>query len=182
MKAEKTQQCPHHVRAMKNQSRLTDHLFARSQSQSSHLGSTSLSQVLSRAASRVPLAVSSHAPLVAQSPEPSSSEGSSPAPSPSSWPAFEEIVDVQSQSPVEVEDSGSDAKSGDTVSLNDQLDSPKDDEVTGSDGEEEDIDLLLDAVPGPELKVKDEIHGWEELRKQIKEDLLEAYKGNKTHT
>ena len=117
---------------------------------------------------------------VAPSPEPSSSEGSSPAPSPLSQPTFEEIVDVPS--PVEVEDSGSDAESGDAVSLNDQLDGPKDDEVTGSDGEEEDIDLLLDAVLGPELKAKDEIRGWEELHKQIKEDLLEAYKGNKTRT
>ena len=38
---------------------------------------------------------------------------------------------MPSQSPVEVEDSGSDTKSGDTVSLNDQLDGPKDDEATG---------------------------------------------------
>jgi hypothetical protein len=75
--------------------------------------------------------VSSCVPSVAPSPEPSSLEGSSPAPSPLSWPAFEEIIDVPSQSPVEVEDSGSDTKSGDTVSLNDQLDGPKDDEATG---------------------------------------------------
>jgi hypothetical protein len=69
---------------------------------------------------------------------------------------------------VEVEDSGSDAKSGDAVSLNDQLDGPKDDEATGSEGEEEDVDLLLDAVLGPELKVRDEVRGWEELCGQIK--------------
>jgi len=73
-------------------------------------------------------------------------------------PTFEEIVNVPSQSPVEVEDSGSDAESGDAVSLNDQLNSPKDDEVTGSEGEKDDVDLLLDAALGPEPKVKDEIH------------------------
>ncbi len=126
--------------------------------------------------------VSSCMPSVAQSLELSSLEGFSPTPSPSLWPAFEEIVDVPSQSPVEVEDSGSDAESGDAVSLNDQLDGPKDDEATGSERKEENVDLLLDAVPGPKLKAKDEIHRWEELCKQIKEDLLEAYKGNKTHT
>jgi hypothetical protein len=89
---------------------------------------------------------------------------------------------VPSQSPVEVEDSGSDAESGAAVSLNDQLDGPKDDEATGSEGEEEDVDLLLDAAPGPEPKARDEVRGWEELREQIKEDLVEAYKGNKTRT
>jgi hypothetical protein len=68
------------------------------------------------------------------------------------------------------------------VSLNDQLDGPKDDEATGSEGEEEDVDLLLDAAPGPSPKARNEVRGWEELCEQIKEDLLEAYKGNKTCT
>jgi hypothetical protein len=38
---------------------------------------------------------------------------------------------MPSQSPIEVEDSGSNTESGDAVSLNDQLDGPKDDEATG---------------------------------------------------
>src|SRR5216683_4265402 len=152
---------------MRNQTRLTDHLFTRSSSQSSHLGSASSSAALSRATSRVPLAVSSHMASVAPSPEPSSSEGSSPAPSPSSWPTFEEIVDVPS--PVEVEDSGSNAKGGNNASsLSDQLDGPQDDEANGSE-EEEDVDMLLDAA-GSEPKAKEEIRGWKELREQIKDD------------
>jgi hypothetical protein len=116
---------------------------------------------------------------VAPSPEPSSSEGSLPAPLPSSQPTFEEIVDVPS--PVEVEDSGSDTEGGDdAASLSDQLDSPQDDEANGSE-EEEDVDMLLDAV-GSELKAKEEVHGWKELRKQIKDDILKAYRENKMRT
>ena len=70
---------------------------------------------------------------------------------------------MPSQSPVEVDDDGSDAEGGDdAASLND-------DEAADSEGEEEDVDWLLDVV-GPEPKAKDEIRGWEELREQIKED------------
>jgi hypothetical protein len=116
---------------------------------------------------------------VAPSPEPSSSEGSLPAPLPSSQPTFEEIVDVPS--PVEVEDSGSDTEGGDdAASLSDQLDSLQDDKANGSE-EEEDVDMLLDAV-GSELKAKEEVHGWKELRKQIKDDILKAYRENKMCT
>jgi len=85
-------------------------------------------------------------------------------------------------SPVEVEDSGSDAKGGDNVaSLSNQLDSPQDDEVNGSEEEEEDVDMLLDAV-GSELKVKEEVCGWKELREQIKDNILKAYRENKMCT
>ncbi len=111
---------------------------------------------------------------VAPSPEPSSSEGSSPAPSPLSQPTFEEIVDVPS--PVEVEDSESNAEGGDDASsLSNQLDGPQDDEANGSEEEEEDVDMLLDAA-GSELKAKEEICGWKELCKQIKDNLLKAYR------
>jgi hypothetical protein len=176
MKSEKTRRCPHHVRAMKGQTRLTTFSFTRSPSQSSHLASASSSPALSRAVSRVPSVSSSRVPLLAPSPVPSSnlpsSQGSSPAPSLSSRPAFEEIADVPSQSPVEVDDSGSDAEGGDdAASLND-------DEARSSEGEEEDVDQLLDAV-GPEPKATDEVHGWEELRKQIKEDLVKEHGTNK---
>ena len=117
---------------------------------------------------------------VAPSPEPSSSEGSLPAPLPSSQPAFEEIVNVPS--PVEVEDSGSDAKGGDdAASLSDQLDGLQDDKANESEEEEEDVDMLLDAV-GSEPKAKEEVCGWTELRKQIKDDLLKAYRENKMCT
>ena len=63
-------------------------------------------------------------------------------------------------SPVEVEDSGSNAKGDDnTVSLSDQLDGPQDDKVNGSEEEkEEDVDMLLDAA-GSELKAKEEVYG-----------------------
>src|SRR6266851_6548890 len=117
---------------------------------------------------------------VAPSPEPSSSEGSSPAPSPLSQPTFEEIVDVPS--PVEVEDSESNAEGGDDASsLSNQLDGPQDDEANGSEEEEEDVDMLLDAA-GSELKAKEEVYGWKELHEQIKDNLLKAYRENKTHT
>jgi hypothetical protein len=178
MKSEKTRQRPHHVCAMKGQTRLTAFSFTRSPSQLSHLASASSSPALSRAVSRVPSVSSSHVPLLAPSPVPSSnlpsSQGSSPAPSLLSRPTFEEIADVPSQSPVEVDDSGSDAKGGDdAASLND-------DKARSSEGEEEDVDQLLDAV-GPELKATDEVHGWEELREQIKEDLVKEHGTNKKH-
>jgi hypothetical protein len=97
-----------------------------------------------------------------------------------SWPTFEEIVDVPS--PVEVEDSGSDTEGGDNaVSLSDQLNSPQDDEANGSEEEEEDVDMLLDAA-GSEPKAKEEVHRWKELREQIKDDILKAYRENKMHT
>src|SRR6266851_10057608 len=154
---------------MKNQTRLTMFSFTRSQSQSSHLTLASPSPALSRAASRAPLAVSSRVPSLAPSPVPSSnlpsSRGSSPAPSPSLQPAFEEVADVPSQSPVEVDDSRSDTEGGDdTVSLND-------DEAADSEGEEENVDRLLDVV-GPDPKAKEEVHTWEVLCKQIKDDLV----------
>ena len=79
-----------------------------------------------------------------------------------------------SQSPVEVDDNGSDAEGGDNaVSLND-------DEAADSEGEEEDIDRLLDVV-GLELKAKDEVRMWEELYEQIKEDLIKEHGKNKIH-
>jgi hypothetical protein len=77
-------------------------------------------------------------PSLAPSPVPSfnlpSLWGSLPAPSLLSWPTFEELADVPSQSPVEVDGSGSDTEGGDdTASLND-------DKVADSEGEEEDVD------------------------------------------
>ena len=97
---------------------------------------------------------SSCMPSLAPSPVPSSNlpslQGSLPTPSLSSWPAFEELADVPSQSSVEVDGGGSDTEGGDdTVGLND-------DEAADSEGEEEDVDRLLDIV-GPKLKVKDEV-------------------------
>ncbi len=57
---------------------------------------------------------------------------------------------MPSQSSVEVDGGGSDTEGGDdTVGLND-------DEAADSEGEEEDVDRLLDIV-GPKLKVKDEV-------------------------
>ena len=41
--------------------------------------------------------------------------------------------------------------------------------MIGSEGEEEDTDLLLDAV-GAEPKVKDDVRSWEELCEQIKDN------------
>jgi hypothetical protein len=89
-----------------------------------------------------------------------------------SRPTFEEIADVPSQSPIEVDDSGSDTEGGDdAVSLND-------DEARSSEGEEDDVDQLLDAVV-PEPKATDEVYRWEELHKQIKEDLVKEHGTNK---
>jgi hypothetical protein len=121
---------------------------------------------------------SSHMPSLAPSPVPSSnlpsSWGSSPAPSLSLWPTFEELADVPSQSPMEVDGSGSDTKGGDdAASLND-------DEVADSEGEEEDVDRLLNIV-GPKLKAKDEVRTWEELREPIKDDLIKADGKNKIY-
>jgi hypothetical protein len=73
---------------------------------------------------------------------------------------------------VEVDNSGSNAEGGDdAASLND-------DKARSSEGEEEDVDQLLDAV-GPEPKVTDEVRGWEELCEQIKEDLVKEHGTNK---
>jgi hypothetical protein len=83
---------------------------------------------------------------------------------------------------VEVEDSGSDAKGGDdTASLSDQLDGSQDDEANESEEEEEDVDMLLNAI-GSELKAKEEVRGWTELCEQIKDNLLRAYRENKMRT
>ena len=58
---------------------------------------------------------------------------------------------MPSQSPVEADDSRSNAKGGDnTVSLND-------DKAADSEGEEENVDRLLDVV-GPDPKAKEEVH------------------------
>ena len=72
---------------------------------------------------------------------------------------------------MELDESGSNGEHGDdTASLNDQLDGPEDDDAISSEGEEEDTDLLLDAM-GLEPKAKDDVRSWEELHKQIKDDL-----------
>ena len=86
-----------------------------------------------------------------------------------------EAHNLPRQSPVELVESGSDAEHGDDMaSLNDQLDGPQDDDVDddtiSSEGEEEDTDLLLDAVVS-EPKVKEDVRSWKELCKQLKDDL-----------
>jgi len=69
----------------------------------------------------------------------------------------------------------------DTASLNNQLDGPQDDDVIGSEGEEEDTNLLLDAV-GAEPKVKDDMRSWEELREQIKDNQRQEYREYAPHS
>jgi hypothetical protein len=62
-----------------------------------------------------------------------------------------------------------------------ELDS-QDDEATCSEGEEDDIDYLLNAT-GSEPKGKEEVCGWEELQEeQIKEDQRRAHKEHKPLT
>jgi len=91
------------------------------------------------------------------------------------WPTFKEVADVPSQSPVEVDDSRSDTEGGDdTVS-------PNDDKAADLEGEEEDVDQLLNVI-GPEPKAKKEVYTWEVLRKQIKDDLVKEYRKNKICT
>ena len=78
---------------------------------------------------------------------------------------------MPSQSPVEADD-GSDAEGGDNAaSLND-------DEVADSEGEEEDVNQLLDVV-GPDLKAKEEVCIWKVLHEQIKDDLVKECGKNK---
>jgi len=50
-----------------------------------------------------------------------------------------------------------------------------------SEREEDEMDGFMDAC-GSEPKVKDNIRSWEELREQLKSDLLEGYKKNATPT
>jgi hypothetical protein len=80
---------------------------------------------------------------------------------------------------VELVESGSDAEHDD-----DHLDGPQDDDVhddaISSDGEEEDTDLLLDAVVS-EPKAKEDVRSWEELREQIKDDLHRGHKKHAPH-
>ena len=148
------QRQPKHVHAMKNQTRLTEHMFTKSLSQSSHLHLPALS----RAMSRVPSVVSSHMPSNAPSLSITPSVPASPEPSP---------------------DPPSTCNSSHASSIL-ELDS-QDDEATHSEGEEDDIDYLLDAA-GSELKGKEEVHGWEELQEQIKKDQRRAHKEHKPLT
>src|SRR6266851_727448 len=73
------QRWPHHVHAIKNQTKLTKHMFTKSSSQSPHLHLPALSRVTLR----VLLVVLSHTPLIAPSPSiaPSLSIPASPEPS-----------------------------------------------------------------------------------------------------
>ena len=76
---------------------------------------------------------------------------------------------------MEADDSGSDAEGGDDAA------SPNDDEAADSEGEEENVDQLLDVV-GPDPKAKEEVHTWEVLCKQIKDDLVKECGKNKKRT
>src|SRR6266851_3969325 len=116
---------------MKNQTRLTEHMFTKSSPWSSYLHSPALS----RAALRVLSVVSSCVPSNAPSPSvPASLE---PSPDPPSTCDSSHAPSVL------------------------QLDS-QDNEATHLEGEEDDIDYLLDAV-GSEPKGKEKVRGWEEL-------------------
>ena len=53
--------------------------------------------------------------------------------------------------------------------------------MIGSEGEEEDTDLLLDAM-GAEPKAKDDVRSWEELHKQIKDDLWQGHREHAPHS
>ena len=95
---------------------------------------------------------------------------------------FEETHNSPRQSSVELDESGSNGEQvDDTASLNNQLDGPQDDDVIGLEGEEEDTDLLLDAV-GAEPKAKDDVRSWEELCKQIKDDQRQGYREYAPHS
>jgi hypothetical protein len=153
-KSAHTQHQPKHVHAMKNQTRLTEHMFTKSSSRSSHLHSPALS----RAALRVPLVVSSHTPLN--------------APSLSITPSVPASLEPSPDPPSTCDSS--------CAPLVLELDS-QDNEVTCSEGEEDDIDYLLDAA-GSEPKGKEEVCGWEELQEQIKEDQRRAHKEHKPLT
>jgi hypothetical protein len=77
---------------------------------------------------------------------------------------------------VELDESGSNGEQvDDKASVNDQLDGLQDDNTIGSEGEEEDTDLLLNAV-GAEPKAKDDMRSWEELCEQIKDDLWQGHR------
>jgi len=54
----------------------------------------------------------------------------------------------------------------------------QDNEATQSEGKKNDIDDVFDAT-GFEPKAKDKVHGWEELREQIKEDLRKGHRAHK---
>ena len=83
---------------------------------------------------------------------------------------------------MELDESESNGKQADdTASLNNQLDSTQDDNAIGSEGEEEDTNLLLDAM-GAEPKVKDDVRSWEELCKQIKDDQRQGYREHTPHS
>jgi hypothetical protein len=81
---------------------------------------------------------------------------------------------------VELDEGGSDVEHGDDTASLDQLDGPQDDDAISSEGEEEDTDLLLDAV-GSEPKATEDVRTWEELREQIKGDLQNGYREHAPH-
>jgi hypothetical protein len=156
---------------MKNQTRLTEHLFTRSSSSSPHLQLPAFS----RAAASVPSVESSRVPLIAPSLEPSSnppsSWGSSHAPSVSLLSAIEEIhiSPRQVESPVETDEDDDATRS----------EGEEDEDATHSEGEEEDMDHMLDAT-GSEPKAKQDIHGWKELHEQIRDDQRSRHKQGKS--
>ncbi len=60
-------------------------------------------------------------------------------------------------------------------------DSGGEEEGNTSEREEDDMDNFMDAS-GTKPKAKDDIHLWEELREQLKSDLVEGYKKNESPT
>ena len=136
-KSAQVQRQPQHVRMMRNQTKLTEHMFSKSSSRSPHLHSP----VLSRAMSRVPSVVLSCAPSIAPSLSivPSSLIPASLEPSPDP-------------------PSSCDSSCAPLMLL---LDS-QDDEATQLEGEEDNIDHAFDAT-GFKPKAKDKVCGWEEL-------------------
>jgi hypothetical protein len=133
------------------------------------LSHTLLVELLSRVLlvellSRTPLVELSHAlsiaPSLEPSPNPPSSQGSSCAPSVSLLSAIEDIhiSPRQVESPVETDE---------------------DNDATCSEGEEEDMDHMLDAT-GSEPKAKQDIHRWKELCKQIRDNQRNGHKQGKS--
>ena len=79
-------------------------------------------------------------------------------------------------SPVGLDQGGSGSDGNDDIA-----DPGGEEEGNTSEREEDDMDDFMDAS-GTEPKAKDDIRSWEELREQLKSDMVERYKKNESPT
>src|SRR6266851_3734639 len=85
-------------------------------------------------------------------------------------------------SPVELSENGDESDGNDDIAGSDhKLNDGEHNSIIGLDDEEDNIDNAMEAS-GSQLRAREEIRGWEELREQIKSDLEEAHRRHETLT